>query len=276
MTLIADSGSTKTDWIWLRSDGSVSQVKTYGCNPYFIGAEEMAQIFASVRCQVEDIPAHVFFYGAGCTPGQKTAMVAEALTAAFGQDCDIEVQSDMVGAARSLCQHSEGIACIMGTGSNSCLYDGQRIVANVPPLGFILGDEGSGANLGKLFVGAVLKDQLSPELKDAFLAEYGSVTDIIDRVYRQPQPNRWLASLSPFIHRHMDRCPPLRRLVKDAFKTFFMRNTANYHRPELPVSFTGSVAYHYQDVIREAAQELHVTIGCITQSPMAGLVAYHR
>lgn len=285
MYLIADSGSTKTDWLLAAASGEQEcgtsadglVLKTGGCNPYFMSQDEMASLFATARqglapsCRVSSI----YFYGAGCTPGEKSQMVSDCLKRAFGADCTVEVSSDMLGAARALCGTGEGIACILGTGSNSCLYDGKQIVANVSPLGYILGDEGSGANLGKLLVGNILKDQLGQELKEEFIATYGTTPEIIDRVYRQPFPNRWLASLSPFIHKHLDHAG-VRQMALDAFAAFFRRNTACYNRPDLKIGLTGSVAYYYQEVIAEAAAEQGVSLGKITKSPIEGLKTYHH
>lgn len=275
MVLIADSGSTKTDWSLLSDGVSFKEIQTPGCNPYFLTEDELAELFGSLKSALPcEKVAEVWFYGAGCTPGEKTEIVANALRNAFGEACVISVSSDMLGAARALCQKEEGIACILGTGSNSCLYDGKEIVDNVSPLGFILGDEGSGANLGKLLIGNVLKDQLNDDLKKKFLKQFGPVPEIINRVYRMPLPNRWLASLSPFILQNLD-VAGLRKMVKDAFTAFFVRNIMNYKRPELPIGMVGSVAYYYEDVIREAASGLGLRIGTICKSPIEGLKQYH-
>ena len=173
------------------------------------------------------------------------------------------------------CQQEEGIACILGTGSNSCLYDGHEIVANVPPLGFILGDEGSGAHLGKMMVGNVLKGQMPKEIVNRFFEETGMDTaDIINRVYRQPFPNRWLASLAPLIHRNLNH-KEVRAMAAEAFTAFFQRNVANYNRPDLPVNFVGSIAYYYKEIIAEVANNMGYSIGKIRQSPIEGLMEYH-
>ena len=189
--LIADSGSTKTDWC-LAEDGKIlRQTKTDGINPVFLTDEELRNAAEDAARQLEDIrPEAIRFYGAGCIPTQ-TERVRHALKQAFTETEDVEAASDMLGAARALCGHQAGIACILGTGSNSCFYDGENIVANVSPLGFILGDEGSGAALGKILVGSLLKNQLAPGLKEEFLERYAlTPADIIERVYRRPLPNR--------------------------------------------------------------------------------------
>ena len=175
-----------------------------------------------------------------------------------------------------MCGQKEGIACILGTGSNSCYYDGKEIVDNVSPLGYILGDEGSGAVLGKLLVGDVLKNQLPKELCDKFLAEYDlDRQKIIEGVYKKPAANRFLASLSPFLIKNIEE-PAIHRLVLNAFKSFFVRNIENYKNyKSMPVNFVGSVAFYYKDVLAEAAKALDITIGTIIKSPMEGLVKYH-
>jgi len=174
-----------------------------------------------------------------------------------------------------LCGHHAGIACILGTGSNSCYYDGAKIVANVSPLGFILGDEGSGAVLGKLLVGSLLKNQLAPGLKEEFLTTYAlTPADIIDRVYRRPLPNRFLASLSPFLAAHLDD-PGIHRLVLDSFRDFLRRNVMQYDWQAYNVHFCGSIAYHYQTILAEAAATYSIHLGQVVQSPIKGLVRYH-
>lgn len=169
---------------------------------------------------------------------------------------EVEVNTDMLAAARGLCGHDSGIACIMGTGSNSCYYDGKSIVTNVSPLGFILGDEGSGACLGKLLVGDILKNQMTPELKEKFLKQFDlTPADIIDRVYRKPFPNRFLASLSPFLAQNLGE-PCVRALVLNSFKAFLKRNVMQYEDYQhQKVHFIGSVAFYYKEVLAEAAKE---------------------
>ena len=215
---------------------------------------------------------NVYFYGAGCTP-EKSPLVKMALKSVF-KDAEIEVYSDMVGAARALLQNSEGVACILGTGSNSCLYDGEKFTKNVPALGFILGDEGSGAVLGKRLVADLLKDQLNDELKEMFLKEFNlTQAEIIDKVYRQPFPNRFLASLSRFCANHIDE-PLIYDLVYDHFQTFVTRILKQY--PAVPVGFVGSIAYYYKPILTKVLDDNHIEVADILQDPMDGLVEYHK
>lgn len=218
----------------------------------------------------------VYYYGAGCLFDDICANVRRAIAHNVPTAKTIEVHSDLLAAARALCGQNEGIACILGTGSNSCYYNGTEIVDNVSPLGYILGDEGSGAVLGKLLVGDVLKNQLPKELCEKFLTEYDlDRQKIIEGVYKKPAANRFLASLSPFLIKNIEE-PAIHRLVLNAFKSFFVRNIENYSNyKSMPVSFVGSVAFYYKDVLAEAAKALDITIGTIIKSPMEGLVKYH-
>lgn len=275
MILIADGGSTKTDWCMVENGEIILRFKTKGINPFFQTEEEIQkEIETGLLPGLNGIqPTAIYFYGAGCAFPEKNEMIRRAINRYL--PAPVEVGSDLLAAARALCGNRPGIACILGTGSNSCQYDGKEIVKNVSPLGFILGDEGSGAVLGKLLIGDVLKDQLPPALKDQFLAEYELTPALImDRVYRQPFPNRFLAGLSPFISAHLDE-PAIWELVTRSFLAFFTRNVKQYDYLELPVHFVGSVAWHYQAVLKDIASDLGILIGTIIRSPMDGLVAYH-
>lgn len=277
MILLADSGSTKTDWCLVDQKNSVTKVRTAGINPFFQSSEEIANELATHL--VPHLPTthldSVYFYGAGCTK-EKSPIVAEALKKQFEIAGACEVATDMLAAARGLCGHQPGIACIMGTGSNSCAYDGKDITKNVSPLGFILGDEGSGAVLGRTLVGDVLKNQLPKDIVEAFHVEYGlSNADIIDHVYRQKFPNRFLASFVPFLAKHIEN-KAIFDLVKENFRRFLVRNVKQYQGWEhLPIGFVGSIAYYFQQPLKEALEAEHMTIGKTIQAPMEGLIAYH-
>ena len=248
MILIADSGSTKTDWCVVEDGQLIQQIFTKGTNPFFQSEEEISNEIATAllpQLKTNALDA-VYFYGAGCGFPDKIAMVHRAITKHLQVKGEVEVNTDMLAAARGLCQHQAGIACIMGTGSNSCYYDGKQIVTNVSPLGFILGDEGSGAVLGKLLVGDILKNQMTPELKEKFLAQ------------------------------NLDE-PCIRALVLGSFKAFLKRNVMqyeNYHKSK--VHFIGSVAFYYKTILAEAAQEMGIQLGTIIKSPMEGLIEYHK
>lgn len=277
MKLIADSGSTKTDWCLIDGGVEVWHRNTQGINPIVQAPDKINAVLKGELCLPEEYAAYVtdvFFYGAGCREDM-VSMMEGLLKRAMPGIGSISVCSDLLAAARALCGNKEGIACILGTGANSCLYDGISITANTPALGYILGDEGSGAVLGKLFVNALFKGRLSADIREAFEAETQlTVTDIINKVYRQPMPNRFLASLSLFISRHID-APALHRLVVGNFRSFLANNIRPYNRPDLPVNAIGSMAYHYRDCLEEAARAEEMTIGTVMKSPMEGLVVYH-
>jgi len=275
MILIADGGSTKVDWCVSTQGNQLQRITTHGINPYFLSEDEIGEVIRSSL--LPELQTHTFdalyFYGAGCLP-EKFQMMQNAL----GKYLDvktIEVNSDMLAAARGMSGRNPGIICILGTGSNSCYYDGEKIVSNVSPLGFILGDEGSGAVLGKLLVGDLLKNQLPDGLKEKFLQEFDLTPGmIIEKVYRQPFPNRFLSSLSPFLLRNIEE-PSLRSLVLNSFSSFLTRNVMQYDYKNNPVYFIGSIAYHYREILEEAVLTLNMQLGSIMQNPMEGLVKYH-
>ena len=296
MILIADSGGTKTDWTLLFSPyptrwDVVSTFQTQGINPIhqtpdvirqILGQEMMQQLSsfsraAMINAGALELPSlsqvEVFFYGSGCTPVQ--APVMKQLLSQFFQAEKISVKSDLMAAARALCQHEPGIACILGTGANSCLYDGNDIVRNTPALGYILGDEGSGAVLGRLFMNAIFKNSAFADVREAYLAETKlTQADIINRVYREPLANRFLASTSLYIYEHLDN-PLLRDLVVENFRQFFRVNIVPYQHQDLPVHFVGSMAYQYQELLSLAAGQEGFHIGQVIKSPMEGLIKYH-
>ena len=278
MILIADCGSTKIDWCIVNNGKVEKQVFTMGMNAIMLTEEEMrSRIADELMPEISGYSIEaVHFYGAGCISPEVCANVARAISANIPGAKSVNVHTDLLAAARALCGHSEGIACILGTGSNSCYYDGSEIRDNVSPLGYILGDEGSGAVLGKLLVGDVLKNQLPKDLCDKFLAEYDlDRLTIIRRVYKEPQGNRFLASVTPFLLANIER-PEIHSLVLNSFKAFFVCNIQQYpgYR-SLSVNFIGSIAYYYRDVLAEAAEACGCRIGTIIKSPMQGLIQYH-
>ena len=278
MILIADCGSTKIDWCVVENGEVKKQVFTSVINALLMTEEQIRESLALELAQevAEFEIESVYYYGAGCLFDDICANVRRAIAANVPTAKTIEVHSDLVAAARALCGDREGIACILGTGSNSCFWDGEKIADNVSPLGYILGDEGSGAVLGKLLVGDVLKKQLPEELCEKFLKEYElDRQKIIESVYKRPAANRFLASLSPFLSKNIEE-PAIHRLVLNAFKSFFVRNIENYKDyKNYAVSFVGSVAFYYREVLEEAAKAVDIKIGTIIKSPMEGLVKYH-
>ena len=273
MKLIADSGSTKTAWAMVENPNNV--IKTDGINPIFM---DSVQIENTLRTQllpnIAETITEVYFYGAGCANEEKINIVRTAIQSVFG-DIKVEIASDLLGAARGLCGHQSGIACILGTGSNSCLYENGKISWNVPALGFILGDEGSGAVLGKLLMGNIFKNQLPEAVKEDFMQTYGyNMMDVIEKVYRTPLPNRFLASFGPFIAKHKE-VPEMKEMITTALESFIIRNVKQYPYTTMPVSFTGSIAYYFSDILQDLATRHGLTIGKIEKDPLRGLVEFH-
>lgn len=279
MILIADSGSTKVHWALVTASGQVSEFRTDGINPLFQTCDAMRNSISNqLLPQMAPLLwagtlTHVFFYGAGCTP-EKKGFVKKALEAVF-KKAEVSVESDMLGAARGLLGRDSGVACILGTGSGSCFYNGENIEWAVPSLGYILGDEGSAAVLGKRLVGDLLKNQLGEDLKEAFFAEYEtSMADIIEKVYRQPFPNRFLAKLSRFCADHMAD-ERIHTLVYDHFVQFIRRNLVQY-KASAPIGFVGSIAYYYKPILEEAMHAEGLPLGTILQDPIPGLIEFHK
>ena len=272
MILLADSGSTKTTWCLVGSDKSVQTCYTGGINPFLLGLDEIVSLLETEFSLPRNGISKIHFYGAGCAFPDKNEMVADALARYFGVS-DIQVNSDLLGAAHALCGQSPGIVCILGTGSNSCYYNGQEIVQNVSPLGYVLGDEGSGNALGRKLLSDILKNQLPPTIRDLFFDTYHvTVGEILDNVYRKPFPNRYLAQYARFVSENITY-PELQALASNCFREFFRRNVMQYEAvAHLPVHFTGSIAYYFSEILKNTAAEFGLTVGTILQEPMPGLV----
>lgn len=275
ITLIAESSTTRTEWSLVEGGDVLEHAYTMGLNPFFMTRREISH---SIRLE---LPPdffkrrwnHVYFYGAGCSGPQKNKIIEASLVAQF--KTPVTVMSDLLGAARGLLVREPGLACILGTGSNSCFYDGREIVKNVPALGFILGDEGSGASLGRVFLGDALKGLAPKELTDAFFDKY-KVTraEVLDAVLNNPAATRNLRHYSFFLSEHLDN-PYVHDMIAGEFRRFFERNVSQYDYKNYPVSFVGSVATTYSQILLEVAHDFGATIRKILLSSMPGLVAYH-
>ena len=276
MQLIADSGSTKVSWRAILDDGSVRAIETVGINPVFMEDAEIESILTEKL--VPEIGTKVdaiFFYGAGMVGGEISAKLERCFGKVFpGSTC--EAASDVLAAARALCGHKPGIACILGTGSNSCFYDGEGIAENVRAGGFILGDEASGAYLGKRLISDFIKGLLPVPVENAFRKRYGlDYMAIVQKVYREPMPSRFLASFSPFIAEFRNH-PHIANLLKSSFEEFLRRNIIHYDYKKYPVNFVGSIAYYYKDILEKAVNASGMRMGTVLQGPIDGLVAYHK
>lgn len=269
MNIIADGGSTKIDWILYEGSSVLKRWQSSGLNPSLLSK---AEIIPSLFEQRKEIPAiteveKIEFYGAGCTVAASQVMT-ECFQDVFPEAEEIIIGSDIIGAARVLLGENKGIACILGTGANSCLWDGTQIVMQTPALGYILGDEGSGAVLGKMLVNALYKGVLSEGLKNIFEESYSiDMFGVIENVYRRPNANVWLASLTRFISEHIEE-EGMEQLVMENFNLFVKRNIFPYRCPECSVSFVGSVAYHFSKQLEKALHANGLSLGRIVQSPL--------
>lgn len=276
MQLIADSGSTKVDWRAIKEDGSVIEISTEGINPVFQTREQILDIFNTKLVPVlGNGVKEIYFYGAGVVSPE----VCGALSGYFKEvfpESECFAASDVLAAARALCGHKPGIACILGTGSNSCMYDGKDIVKNVRAGGFILGDEASGGYLGKRLISDFIKGLLPKEIEDVFVERYGlDYMAIVQKVYRESLPSRFLASFSPFLNEFKEH-PYIHNLLRSSFDEFFKRNIIHYDYQNNEVNFVGSIAYYYRPIIEESAAAQGMKVGKIIKSPIDGLVEYHK
>lgn len=275
MKIIGESSSTRTEWALVDGGSVVEHAFTTGLNPFFQSRREIS------HCIRLELPEaffrrrwdHVYFYCAGCSNRDKKKIIESSLVAQFRTP--VTVESDLLGAARGLLVRESGLACILGTGSNSCLYNGKEIVKTVPPLGFILGDEGSGAYLGKLMIADMLKGIAPKELTQAFFEKYSvNANTLMDEIYTNTLPPRSLSRYSNFLSEYLDH-PYVYRLVYSAFMNFFTRNIAFYDYTSQPICFVGSICVKYRDILERAAKDFGVTIAKIARFSMEGLVEYH-
>ncbi|MGM9861424.1 MAG: hypothetical protein ACI30W_02395 [Muribaculaceae bacterium] len=275
MKVIAESSSTRTEWALVDGATVIEHAYTSGMNPYFQSRREISH---SIRLELPEAFfrrrwEHVYFYGAGCATQDKCKTMESSLVAQF--KTPVTVNSDLLGAARGLLVHQPGLACILGTGSNSCLYDGKEIIKTVAPLGYVLGDEGSGAYLGKNFIADMLKGLAPKTLVDAFYEKYNVTPPMLmDAVYSNPLPNRALARYSEFLAEHLDNAY-VYQLVYAAFMRFFTRNIAAYNYKQQPICFVGSVCVLYRDVLAKAAADFGITIAKAVRNSMPGIIEYH-
>ena len=274
--LIADSGSTKTQWCLVEGNKK-TKIASQGLSPYFLTQDEVEQIL-----QVElmpklkkRFPEEVYFYGTGCSNPENVKMMKKALKNIFPK-AKVAVDHDLMGAARALCGHEKGVACILGTGSNSCFYNGKKIMKNSPGLGYALGDEGSGAYLGKKVLQHYLYDTFDPDLMDRFRMKYNiGINDVLDSVYKKPFPNRYLAQFTTFLVENRGHFM-VENIIEDGLNDFFFNHIYKYRESwSLPIHFTGSVAYGFKDVLKTLCASYELTLGKVLKTPLDGLVEFH-
>lgn len=273
-TLIVDAGSTKTEWVALDHGTVTHRISLNGFNPNYAGTEGLPAILNKLPDDFHRIDS-VFYYGSGCGTEAGRQMVFQGLSSFFHQ-AKIEVETDLYGAARAVLGNEKGIACILGTGANSCLFDGNGITDRAVSLGYLVGDEGSGCYIGRNLVRAYFYDLMPLQLKLEFEEFYHlNINEFIDKVYHQKEVSRYLAGFTKFAGKHQDD-PFIKQLVKGCFHDFievFVLRYANCHA--LPIGFVGSVAYHFQGLLKECLEENDLTLGRVMQSPMEGLIRYH-
>ncbi|TRX48617.1 N-acetylglucosamine kinase [Fulvivirga sp. M361] len=278
MWLFADSGSTKTDWRLVNQEGELQvSVETEGLNPYFLTDHEISNTFQEKVCEkVYDVEG-VFFYGAGCGKPAKANQVKRALKRTLPSSCSVEVAGDILAAARGSLQGQPGISCILGTGANSCIYNGKMIIDSAPSLGYMLSDWGSGTVMCKDFLGLLFQQKLPQYMIEDFLDTYELTTvQVLDKIYNQPLANRFLASFSPFLLKYAEEAA-VTKIITQNFKAFFNYYVLRY--PQLhtvkSISVVGSIGYYYQKYLLQVADELGISIHKILKNPMDGLVEFH-
>lgn len=278
MILIAESRATQTNWRLLLPDGTIRQAITAGYNPYFHSEDDLRQELKNVllpeikNSNVEQI----FYYGVGCSSAENIKKLSGVLGNIF-PDAEIVINDDLLAAARALCGYNIGITCILGTGATSCLYDGKKIIKRTPALGYILGDEGSGAYLGKQLLTAFIRDELPKEIMERMVKRFDiSKETILANIYQGDNPVTYMASFSKFIYQNL-KSPELYHMVYEGLELFFKKNIMKYESyNELPVHFTGSVAFYFGNILRQVAMDLQVNVKNIVEEPIAGLALYHQ
>lgn len=278
MILIADSGATKTEWCIISASGN-KRIKTQGISPYFLNSQQVAELIRSEllsavgeQLNISDI----YYYGTGCTAPQTSKVIADALGKVFPQ-AKINVSYDLFAAAHALCGSNPGIACILGTGSSSGYYDGKAIKKDIAGIGYVLGDEGSGAYLGKLFAAQYLYNKIEAELKFSFEKQLDVNPDrLLYKIYSEPFANRFFASFSYFLSDNREH-PQVSVILEKGIRDFFDIHLCEYEqRHDVPIHFTGSISVTYSDIIRQLCTENNFTCGNIIKEPMDSLIDYYR
>jgi N-acetylglucosamine kinase-like BadF-type ATPase len=274
--LIADSGSTKAEWCLVQGKKKKT-IFTQGVSPYFLDGPQIIallskELLPSIRKVEID---RLFFYGTGCKSVENKRMVRKALQRLF-PSAEVSVDTDLVGAARAVCGREAGLACILGTGSNSCYYNGRKIVRNSPGLGYVLGDEGSGAYLGRKVLQYFLYNTFDEDLRSRFDATYvTNASEILDHVYKKPLANRYLSSFALFLAENRGHFM-VENIVEDGLNDFFFQHIIKYREAWThPVHFVGGVAWGFRDVVKDLCENYELTLGRILKNPMEGLLDYH-
>ena len=275
--LIADSGATKAEWCLLKN-GRKKTLFTQGISPYFLNTEQIYQLLEKElkpRLRKEEIH-EIYYYGTGCANPLNARSVKKALSKSFS-GAKVEVTHDLMGAARALCGRDKGVACILGTGANSCYYNGKKIMKNSPGLGYVLGDEGSGAYLGKKVIQYYLYGTFDDELRGRFDLTYTTnASEILENVYKKPLPNRYLAGFARFLADNRGHYM-IENIIEDGLNDFFFTHLCKYREAwSLPIHFAGSIAFGFKDVLQQLCNSYEFELGRVMKNPMEGLIEYHR
>jgi glucosamine kinase len=274
--LISDCGATKAEWAFIHN-GKTKTVITQGISPYFLNKEQIQEILLmELKPKLKDIKIdEIYYYGTGCANPANAKLVKKALMQVFA-GADIEVNHDLLAAARALCGRKKGIACILGTGSNSCYYNGTRIIKNSPGLGYVLGDEGSGAYLGKKVLQYYLYGTFDDEIRGRFDLTYlTNTSEILENVYKKPFPNRYLAGFAKFLAENRGHYM-IENIIEDSLNDFFFNHLCKYREVWTnPVNFAGSVAFGFKDVLQHLCDSYEFELGTVLKKPMNGLIDYH-
>lgn len=276
VTLLADSGATKAEWCLL-NNGKKKILFTQGISPYFLNTGQIAELLEKELVpKIKNVTVeHIHYYGTGCSNVDNVRSIKKALNKIFAK-AQVKVNTDLMAAARALCGHEKGIACILGTGSNSCYYNGKNIVKNSPGIGYVLGDEGSGAYLGKKVIQYYLYNTFDEDLRARFDAKFvTTAAEILDNVYKKPLPNRYLASFALFLAENRGHYM-IENIIEDGLNDFFFQHLCKYNEIwKQPVNFVGSVAYGFKDVIEQLCSSYEFELGTVLKNPMDGLIRYH-
>jgi N-acetylglucosamine kinase-like BadF-type ATPase len=274
--LIVDSGATKASWSVSNEGKVLFATQTQGIQPFFLNDQEILRQIRSVYSQINNWIDTIYFYGTGCNTLENRHRLKVAFQEIF-PDAQVFVDTDILAAARACCQHDPGVACILGTGSNVCRFDGENIVESAGGLGYILGDEGSGADLGKVLVKNYLEKNLPKNLAQKLEKQYSLSRDVVlHGVYQGQFPNRYMSTFAPFLSDHIEH-PFVQQLVKQQFRLFFKHNVLKLENAQvLPIHFVGSVAYFFKDILCEVAGEMELQVGNVIRQPIDGLVKYHE
>ena len=275
--LIADSGSTKTEWC-LVNGKKRTEINTQGISPYFLSEVQIKEILEKELLPKlkKQLPEEIFFYGTGCSNPANIKSVTRAVKSVF-KDAKVAVDHDLMGAAKALCGNEKGVACILGTGSNSCYFNGKKIMKNSPGLGYVLGDEGSGTHLGRKVIQYFLYNTFDGDLMHRFNQKYNTnASEILDAVYKKPLPNRYLAGFAGFLVENRGHFM-IENIIEDSFNDFFFNHIYKYRESwTMPIHFVGSVAYGFKDVLKDMCASYELQLGKVLKNPMEGLIKFHQ